>query len=97
MGGARGNEHKKPSSLLLVLMLISCGTVTTLSDSGLQFSDLLNEAKNVSVEFGERTMITWGKEPISEGFPRERKFCVPWRRMGNTIGKLRIVKVNVRY
>ena len=58
MGETCGNEHRKPISLLLVLMLISCGSVTTLSDSGLQFPDLLNEVKNVSVEFGERTLIT---------------------------------------
>ena len=77
MGGARGNEHKKPTSLLLVLMLISCGTVTTLSDSGLQFSDLLNEAKNVSVEFGERTMITWGKEQRSQAFQENGSSVFP--------------------
>ena len=34
---------------------------------------------------------------MSEWFLREQKFCVPWRKMGNTIGKLRIVKVNLMY
>ena len=81
MGGTRGNEHKKPTSLLLVLMLISYGTVTTLSDSGLQFSDLLNEVKNVSVEFGERTMITWGKEQRSQkAFQENRSSVFPGER-----------------